>query len=92
MYAKALARGERRAAYAAQVLRAVLNWHGIKVPDSPFSRDVPGKLRIPPNLDTDSTPKWTPSERSDAGFWVFTLKPPGSSILPVSCAGNLLSA
>lgn len=38
------------------------------------------ELRIPVKLDSDSTPSWTlipeqagQSERSDAGFWVFTL-------------------
>ncbi len=37
-------------------------------------------LRIPVMLDSDSTPSWThipeqagQSERSDAGFWIFTL-------------------
>jgi hypothetical protein len=37
-------------------------------------------VRIPVKLDSDSTPSWTripeqagQSERSDAGFWVFTL-------------------
>lgn len=39
-------RGARRASYALQVLRAVLNWHGIKVPDSPLGKDVPGRDRI----------------------------------------------
>lgn len=39
-------RGERRAAYAMQVLRAVLNWHGIKVPGNPLGRDVAGRDRI----------------------------------------------
>ena len=46
-----------------------------------------GQVRIPRNLDTDSTPNWTripgqngQSERSDAGFWGFTLRMPlGSS-------------
>ena len=45
------------------------------------------KLRIPANLDTDSTPNWTripeqtgQSERSDAGWMGFTLRMPiGSS-------------
>ncbi|RZT93718.1 uncharacterized protein DUF4102 [Rivibacter subsaxonicus] len=39
-------RGERRAVYAMQVLRAVLNWHGIKIPGNPLSRDVAGRDRI----------------------------------------------
>lgn len=44
---KARGRGkERRAGYAMQVLRAVLNWAGIKVPDNPLGRDVAGRQRI----------------------------------------------
>lgn len=39
-------RGARRASYAMQVLRAVLNWHGVKVPGNPLSKDVAGKDRI----------------------------------------------
>lgn len=42
----AAARGARRATYAMQVLRAVLNWHGVKVPGNPLSSDVAGKDRI----------------------------------------------
>lgn len=37
---------ERRAAYAVQVLRAVLNWFGVKVPDNPLGNDVAGRERI----------------------------------------------
>jgi len=46
VYRRASARGARRGAYAMQVLRAVLNWHGVKVPGNPLSRDVAGKDRI----------------------------------------------
>jgi integrase len=47
IYADLLAeRGQRRAVYAMQVLRAVMNWHGVKVPDSPLGKDVAGKDRI----------------------------------------------
>jgi integrase len=45
-YNLVLQRGERQAAYAMQVLRAVFNWHGIKVPSNPFSKDVAGRNRI----------------------------------------------
>lgn len=37
---------ERRAAYAMQVLRAVLNWAGVKVTDNPLGKDVAGRERI----------------------------------------------
>lgn len=46
VHATALKRGERQAAYAAQVLRAVFNWFGVKVPGNPFSKDLPGRERI----------------------------------------------
>jgi hypothetical protein len=46
----------------------------------PFPGSPSRYLRIPVKLDSDSTPSWTripeqagQSERSDAGFWVFTL-------------------
>ena len=55
-------------------------------------------LRIPVKLDTDSTPSWTripeqagQSERSDAGFWSFTLRmPSGSSFQSVSADADWL--
>src|SRR4051794_26407051 len=40
------ARGERRATYAMQVLRALMNWHGAKPTDNPLGRDTAGKDRI----------------------------------------------
>jgi hypothetical protein len=43
VHAANLLRGERSAAYAAQVLRAVLSWHGVVIPNSPFGKDVAGK-------------------------------------------------
>ncbi len=46
VYRAAAKRGARRATYAMQVLRAVLNWHGVKVPGNPLSKDVAGKDRI----------------------------------------------
>lgn len=46
VFAAASARGERRATYAMQVLRAVMNWHGVTIPGNPLGRDVAGKDRI----------------------------------------------
>ena len=46
VHAAALTRGERQAAYVAQVLRAVFNWFGVKVPGNPFDKDLPGRERI----------------------------------------------
>ena len=45
-YETAAAKSGRKAIYAMQVLRAVLNWHGVAVPDSPLSRSTAGKDRI----------------------------------------------
>lgn len=39
-------RGKRQQTYAMQILRAVLNWHGVQVPDSPLSKATAGKSRI----------------------------------------------
>jgi hypothetical protein len=41
-----VARSERQATYAMQVLRAVLRWHGVVVPDNPLGRDTAGRDRI----------------------------------------------
>lgn len=45
-YRAAFARGPRRGSYAMQVLRAVLNWHGVKVPGNPLGKEVAGRDRI----------------------------------------------
>jgi integrase len=60
-------RGARQQTYAMQVLRAVLNWHGIHVPDNPLSRDVAGKDRLSLAKTTgDPTP--IPPEKM-AAWW-----------------------
>jgi integrase len=46
VHAKAAGRGQRRQGYAMQVLRAVLNWEGVQVADSPLAITTPGKDRI----------------------------------------------
>lgn len=46
VYSAAAARSQRRAIYAMQVLRAVLNWQGVTVVDSPLAKTTPGKDRI----------------------------------------------
>jgi integrase len=45
-YAAAEKRGARQAAYAMQILRAVLNWHGVNPEGSPFDKSVAAKHRI----------------------------------------------
>lgn len=42
----ALKRSVRQATYAMQVLRAVLNWHGVTIPDSPLAKSTAGRDRI----------------------------------------------
>lgn len=46
VFHKAEKRGARRAVYAMQVLRAVLNWHGVAVAENPLGRAAAGKQRI----------------------------------------------
>jgi len=56
-----------RAAGVMRVLRAVLNWHGVPVPENPFSKDVPGRDRIvlPPTIGNPN-----PIPRGKLGaFW-----------------------
>ncbi|KWW37657.1 tyrosine-type recombinase/integrase [Cupriavidus metallidurans] len=66
VHAELQKRGKRLAAYAMQVLRAVLNWHGIKVPDNPLGLDVAGRDRIViPGPKSDKRP--IPLER--LGAW-----------------------
>lgn len=45
-YDAAVKKSPRRAEYAMQVLRAVLRWHGIVVPDNPLGRETAGRDRI----------------------------------------------
>ena len=47
LFASLSTRGARQQTYAMQVLRAVLNWHGVNVPDNPLGKEVAGKDRIP---------------------------------------------
>lgn len=73
-------------------LRTLINSASTGTTKSPMG------LRIPAKLDTDSTPSWTripeqagQSERSDAGFWCFTLRmPSGSSFQSVSADADWL--
>lgn len=66
VYSAALKRGQRRATYAMQVLRAVFNWHGVSVPGNPLSKETAGRDRIvlPP---TKGAPNPIPPER--LGAW-----------------------
>jgi integrase len=56
----------RQAAYCAQVLRAVLNWHGVKIEGNPLGKDVAGRDRIAiPPSKADARP--IPAEK--IGAW-----------------------
>jgi hypothetical protein len=46
IYTGLLKRSERQAIYAMQVMRAVLRWHGVIIPDNPLGRDTSGRNRI----------------------------------------------
>ena len=46
IYTGLLKRSERQATYAMQVIRAVLRWHGVIIPDNPLGRDTAGRDRI----------------------------------------------
>ncbi|PZQ76068.1 MAG: integrase [Variovorax paradoxus] len=46
IYEKQRKRCERQAGYAMQVVRAVLRWHGVMVPNNPLGRDTAGRDRI----------------------------------------------
>ena len=46
VYTSQLKRSQRQAVYAMQVMRAVLRWHGVIVPNNPLGRDTAGRDRI----------------------------------------------
>lgn len=60
------AKSKRVAVYAMQVLRAVLNWHGVAIPDSPLAKATAGKARIV-LAATKGNPTPIPPER--LGAW-----------------------
>lgn len=59
-------RSLRRAAYAMQILRAVLNWHGVAVEHSPLAKATPGRDRI---ILAATTGKPTPIPPERLGAW-----------------------
>lgn len=60
------AKSKRVAVYAMQVLRAVLNWHGVQVPESPLSKTTAGKDRI---ILAATSGKPTPIPPERLGAW-----------------------
>jgi integrase len=67
VYAAAEAKSKRQAAYSMQVLRAVLNWHGVVVEASPLAKGTAGKDRIT-LAATAGDPKPIPPEKLTA-WW-----------------------
>ncbi len=65
-YEAAMKRGTRRGAYAAQVIRAVLNWHGVNPENNPLGKNVAGKDKITIS-PTVGNPQPIPPER--LGDW-----------------------
>lgn len=66
VYSETAKSSQRTATYAMQVLRAVLNWHGVQVDESPLSKTTAGKDRIilPPTVG-----KPTPIPPERLGAW-----------------------
>lgn len=72
--------GQRRGTYAMAVARAVLNWHGTKVPENPFDRSTAGRDRIRLQ-QAPGRPNPIPVERLGA-WWRAACRPPAGSVDP----------
>ena len=88
VYATAESKGQRQAVYAMQVLRAVMNWHGVTVPDSPLSKQTAGKDRIV-LAPTAGDPRPIPPEKLSA-WWTAASERSGEEI-PDGCRLILLT-
>ena len=77
VYAAAVVKSKRRAEYALQVLRAVLNWHGVEVVDSPLAKATAGRDRII-LTGTSGNPTPIPPERLGA-WWRIASKSAGNA-------------
>lgn len=88
VYKAAEDRGQRQAKYSMQVMRAVLNWHGVTVADSPLAKATAGKDRIV-LAATDGDPKPIPPEKLSA-WWAAASARSGEEI-PDGCRIILLT-
>lgn len=79
-------RGQMRAAYAMRVLRAVLNWHGVKIADNPLDKATAGRDRIQ-LPQTTGNPNPIPAERLGAWWRAACTLPEGAEDDP---AGDYL--
>jgi len=66
LHAAVLKRSERQAAYAMQVARAVMRWHGVNLADNPLARDTAGRDRI---IITTGTGDPAPIPPEKLGAW-----------------------
>lgn len=73
VYEASLKKSQRRATYAMQVLRAVLNWHGIAIEDSPLDKTTAGKDKIV-LAKTSGKPRPIPPEHLGAWWKAATAK------------------
>ncbi|MBK1613670.1 integrase [Rubrivivax gelatinosus] len=74
VHAAVIKRSERQAVYAMQVLRAVLRWHGVVVPENPLGRDTAGRDRIV-LAPAKGNPAPIPPERLGAWWRAATIAP-----------------
>ena len=88
VYKAGEAKSQRQAIYSMQVLRAVLNWHGVSVADSPLAKATAGKDRII-LAATDGDPKPIPPEKLSA-WWAAASARSGEEI-PDGCRIILLT-
>jgi integrase len=88
VYADTLKRSQRTATYAMQVLRAVLNWHGVQVPESPLAKTTAGKDRIVLS-PTKGTP--SPIAPEKLGAWWAAATARSGEVIPDGCRIILLT-
>jgi len=88
VYNAALKKSQRQATYAMQVLRAVLNWHGVKLEDSPLAKDTAGKDRIV-LAPTKGNP--TPIKPEQLGAWWQAASARSGEVIPDACRLILLT-
>ena len=87
VYTRQLKRSVRQAIYAMQVIRAVLRWHGIIIPNDPLGRETAGRDRIvlaPPK----GNPSPIPPERLGA-WWRAALVAPSKVAADYYCFQTL---
>ena len=87
-YATAEVRSKRRAEYALQVLRAVLNWHGVLVMDSPLAKATAGRDRM---ILTGTAGNPTPIPPERLGAWWRAASESASNVSADGCRVILLT-